>query len=376
MPAWRVHFDLVVDASRPSLVQALAEIRAFASVVRGVPLPPSVQRRLHALNIMRAVRGTTGIEGADLSEEEVGAIIAASATPVLSGARQREELEARNANELMKRVERILREDPARPITESLVREFHVILTEGIPYPNNAPGKYRAFNVNVGDYRPPEHEDVPWLMANFVAWLNEGAGRGLDPIAQAVVAHFLLVSIHPFGDGNGRTSRGVESFLLYKAGVNVRGFYSLANYYYRNRAEYGEMLDRVRFVSDPNVTPFVEFALRGMVEELKDLHEEALAHVRLFAFRDFARETLEQAGRLGTKAGERQLGFLLALAGQEAPLRDLRSGAHPLARFYRRLGAKTLSRDLNYLRRLDLIVDDGGIVRANTERMVRFTVNS
>ena len=375
MPAWHVHFDLVVDASRPSLVQALAEIRAFASVVRGVPLPPSVQRRLHALNIMRAVRGTTGIEGADLSEEEVGAIIAASATPVLSGARQREELEARNANELMKRVERILREDPARPITESLVREFHVILTEGIPYPNNAPGKYRAFNVNVGDYRPPEHEDVPGLMANFVAWLNEGAGRGLDPIAQAVVAHFLLVSIHPFGDGNGRTSRGVESFLLYKAGVNVRGFYSLANYYYRNRAEYVEMLDRVRFASDPNVTPFVEFALRGMVEELKDLHEEALGHVRLFAFRDFARETLEQEGRLGTKAGERQLGFLLALAGQEAPLRDLRSGAHPLARFYRRLGAKTLSRDLNYLHRLDLIVEDGGIVRANTERMVRFTVN-
>lgn len=371
MPAWRVHFDLVVDASRPSLVQALAEIRAFASVARGVPLPPSVQRRLHALNIMRAVRGTTGIEGADLSEEEVGAIIAASATPVLSGARQREELEARNANELMKRVERILREDPARPLSESLVREFHVILTEGIPYPNNAPGKYRAFNVNVGDYRPPEHEDVPGLMANFVAWLNEGAGRGLDPIAQAVVAHFLLVSIHPFGDGNGRTSRGVESFLLYKAGVNVRGFYSLANYYYRNRAEYVEMLDRVRFASDPNVTPFVEFALRGMVEELKGLHEEALAHVRLFAFRDFAREMLEQAGRLGTKAGERQLGFLLALAGQEAPLRDLRSGAHPLARFYRRLGAKTLSRDLNYLRRLDLIVDDDGSVRANTERMVR-----
>lgn len=375
MPAWRVHFDLVVDASRPSLVQALAEIRAFASVVRGVPLPPPVQRRLHALNIMRAVRGTTGIEGADLSEEEVEAIIAAEGAPVLSGARRREEREARNANELMKRVEVILREDPARPLTESLMREFHAILTEGIPYPNNAPGKYRAFNVNAGDYRPPRHEDVPGLMANFVAWLNEGAGRGLDPIAQAVVAHFLLVSIHPFGDGNGRTSRGVESFLLYKAGVNVRGFYSLANYYYRNRAEYVEMLDRVRFASDPNVTPFVEFALWGMVEELKDLHEEALAHVRLFAFRDFARETLDQEGRLGTKAGERQLGFLLALAGQEAPLRDLRSGAHPLARFYRRLGAKTLSRDLNYLRRLDLIVEDGGGVRANTERMVRFTVN-
>ena len=374
MPTWNVHFDLRVDASRPSLVRALAEIRAFASVIHGVPLPPHVQQRLHALNIMRAVRGTTGIEGADLSEEEVEAIIAAEGAPVLSGGRQREEREARNANELMKRVEAILSENPSRPLTESLVREFHAVLTEGIPYPNNTPGKHRALNVNAGDYRAPEHEDVPGLMAGFITWLNEGEGKALDPIAQAVVAHFLLVSIHPFGDGNGRTSRGVESFLLYKAGVNVRGFYSLANYYYRNRAEYVEMLNHVRFVSDPNVTPFVEFALRGMVEELKDLHEEALAHVRLFAFRDFARETLEQEGRLGTKTGERQLMFLLGLAGQDAPLRDLRSGAHPLARFYRRLGEKTLSRDLNYLRRLDLIVEDGGVVRANIERMVRFTV--
>ena len=374
MPVWNVHFDLWVDSSAPDLVRSLAEIRAFAGVVQGIPLPPYVQQRLHALNIMRAVRGTTGIEGTELSEEEVEEVIAApEGEAVLSGGREREEREVRNAHALMEYVGRILHEDPALPLTEPLVRTFHVMLTEGIAYPNNEPGRYRSFNVNAGDYRAPEHTDVPRLMSGFVSWLNEGAGRRLDPIVQAVVAHFLLVSIHPFGDGNGRTSRGVESFLLYRAGVNVRGFYSLANYYYQHRPEYIQLLNHVRFASDPDVTPLVEFALTGLAAELTEVHREVLASVRIFAFRDFAHETLLHEGRVGTKAGVRQLEFLFALVGEEVALQDLRRGAHPLARFYRGVGAKTLSRDLNYLRDLGLLVVEQGVLRANVERMDRFT---
>ncbi len=374
MPAWNVHFGLTVDASRPSLIRNLAEIRAFAGVIQGIPLPPYVERRLHALNIMRAVRGTTGIEGTELSEEEVEAVIdTPEGTPVLSGGREREERETRNAHALMQYVETILRDGPALPLTESLIRRFHVVLTDGIAYPNNEPGRYRAANVTAGDYRAPEHTDVPALMSGLVSWLNEGPGRELDPVVRAVVAHFLLVSIHPFGDGNGRTSRAVESFLLYQAGVNARGFYSLANYYYQRRPEYVQLLNYVRFASDPDVTPFVEFALTGLAAELREVHREVLASVRIFAFRDFARETLLGEGRLGTKTGERQLMFLFALVGEEVPLQDLRHGAHPLARFYRGVGTKTLTRDLNYLRDLGLLVLEQGMLRANVEQMDRFT---
>lgn len=375
MPVWNVHFTLAVDASRPSLIRNLAEIRAFAGVIRGIPLPPYIESRLHALNIMRAVRGTTGIEGTELSEEEVEAVIGApEGMPVLTGDREREERETRNAHALMQYVERTLRDRPDQPLTESLIRRFHTILTEGIAYPNNEPGRYRTANVTAGDYRAPEHAHVPELMSDLVSWLNEGSGRALDPIVRAVVAHFLLVSIHPFGDGNGRTSRAVESFLLYQAGVNARGFYSLANYYYQHRPEYVHLLNHVRFASDPDVTPFVEFALGGLAAELREVHREVLSSVRIFAFRDFARETLLSEGRLGTKTGERQLMFLFALVGEEVPLRDLQHGAHPLARLYRGVGAKTLSRDLNYLRSVGLLALEQGVLRANVEQMDRFTV--
>ena len=164
-----------------------------------------------------------------------------------------------------------------------------------------------------GNYVPPENgEEVRRLMAEFTRWFNTGHAREWDPVIRAIVAHFFVISIHPFGDGNGRTSRAVESYLLYQAGVNARGFYSLANYYYRNRSAYVQGLDNVRFRTDPDLTPFVLFALKGLVEELEIVHQEVIAEVQIISFRDYAREILLDAQKLGKPAGERQLTLLLS----------------------------------------------------------------
>ncbi len=294
-----------------------------------------------------------------------GVLFAPEGEPASLAGREREEREVRNAHNLMRFVEARLHTEWRQPLTEQLIREFHSILSKGIAYPNNEPGRYRSANVSAADYHAPSHTAVPKLMVDFVAWLNDGAGRGLDPIVQAVAAHFLLVSIRPFGDGNGRTSRGVESFLLYQAGVNVRGFYSLANYYYERRAEYADMLAHVRFISDPDLTPFVQFALGGLATELEQVHEEIIDEVRIIAFKDYARERIGRAGRLGRNTGDRQLTFLLELVGQDIPLRDLRVGVHPLARLYRGVGQKTLARDMSALQSMGLIAIQGGLVKAN-----------
>ena len=373
MPRWSVHFDLVADMSAPDALERLVAAKSLSIAVREIPVPPHVQRRLHALNIVRAVRGTTGIEGTELSEDEVSRVLAAPADqPVLDAARQREEREVRNARALKNLVENLLRRNQETRLSESLIREFHRVLTDGIDYPNNEPGRYRSHDVDVDDYHPPAHEDVPALMRDFVEWLNFGRGAAFDPIVRAIVAHFLLVSIHPFGDGNGRTSRGVESFLLYKAGVNARGFYSLANYYCQNRSDYFALLNHVRFISDPDAAPFVNFALRGLVEELQEVHSEILRAVRVISFRDFARERLQEEGKLGSRTGNRQLLFLLELGERKIAVADIRSGRHPIAHLYRGVGQRTVTRDLNLLRRLGLIVEERGIIRANMDVMDEF----
>lgn len=374
MPRWEVHFNTHVQSGKISLVERLAQARALARVMRGIPVPPYVEDRLHKLNILRAVRGTTSIEGTEASEEEVGQIIDAPEDErVLPPSRARDEQEVRNAKRLMDHITEILRVAPDQIITEELIRHFHAILTKGIDYPNNAPGRYRTAGVHAGSYLAPDHGLVAGLMTEFVQWFNGGRPMAWDPIVRAIVAHFYLVSIHPFGDGNGRTSRGVEAFLLARAGVNVRGFYSLANYYYRNRDDYVRMLDLVRFESDPDLTPFVDFAVYGLSEELVSVNEDLLAEVRVIAFRDFAREGLERAGRLGTKTGERQLRFLLMLDTDPVSLRDIRADRHALASLYEGVTSKTLTRDVNFLKSLGLILVKGDELRANIEVMLQYT---
>ena len=377
MPRWDVHFNLRIDRDDRGLIEHLALIRSLSRTIREIPVPPSVQERLHRLNIVRAVRGTTGIEGTELTEEEVSQVLSADAeTSVLPVSREREEREVRNANDLMRYVEHVLMTDPATPLSEQLIRRFHEILTRGINYEHNEPGRYRNTGVHVGSFQPPRHEEVPALMSGLIGWLNDGRGETFDAVVRAVVAHFLLVSIHPFGDGNGRTSRGVESFLLYKAGINVRGFYSLANYYYEHRDEYVGLLDHVRFRSDPDVTPFVLFALEGLAKELGQVHSELLSQLTIVSFKEYAHERMSSGGRINTLAGQRQFMFVLELADQTVALSSLVSGGHPLARHYSRLSARTIYRDVDLLESLDLIVVEDGMIRAKVEVMDRFTAPS
>ena len=88
------------------------------------------------------------------------------------------------------------------------------------------------------------------------------------------------MSIHPFGDGNGRVARALESFVLYRAGVNAFGFYSLANFYYRNRMAYINKLVEVRFRANGDLTAFALFALEGLVSELESVHHDIIQMVK------------------------------------------------------------------------------------------------
>ena len=206
---------------------------------------------------------------------------------------------------LMQFVGEYIKRHPDDSLTEPLLLQFHQILTAGINYAHNEPGRYRSHAVNVGPYRPPStQQEVRNLMTAFFTWFNTGSPINWDPVLRAIIAHFYVVSIHPFGDGNGRTSRAVESFLLYKAGVNVRGYYSLANYYYQHRDEYIYHLNDIQMRGGSDLTPFASFALRGLVQELQAVHNEVLEEVRVLAFRDYARRTLADAGKLGSPAGE------------------------------------------------------------------------
>ena len=205
-------------------------------------------------------------------------------------------------------------------------------------------------------------------MKRFAEWLNSPPAVNWDPIVRALAAHFYLISIHPFGDGNGRTSRALESFLLYTGKVNARGFYSLANYYYLNRSEYVQALDNGRFNSDADLTPFIMFALRGLVAELQGVHDEVLHEVKVISFRDFAREQFLTHDLLGTKAGARGFHFLISLSPEPISMSEVYG--HTL---YRDMNRRTVQRDIKFLRTHDLVIVDNGTLIPNLDVMDQFT---
>ena len=362
---WIERFDARVNVADPGVLALAARVEAMASVIRDLPVPPHIQRRLDRLNIARAVRGTTGIEGTEFSVEEVHSILSpqpgSPARPV-----GLEEQEVLNSQALMLEVAERLGRDPHGPLTQDLIKGFHRTLTRDIDYPHNEPGRYRDHEVVVGSYLPPQtQEQVGRLMAALIDWINSGQAAEWNPVVRAVVAHFYLVSIHPFSDGNGRTARAAESYLLYQAGVNARGFYSLANYYYRHRAEYFDHLRRVQSRSSDDLTPFVMFALRGLSEELEAVHGEVLAEVRIISFRDHARQVLRSAGTLETPAGRRIIALLEGIETGDVSLAELRSRRHPLSRLYAGMTNRTLARDVGLLARLELLERDGDAIRPN-----------
>ena len=168
-------FDLRLHTTLPAIVHALSLIHDAAEANRAVPVTPQAARRLTRPNLAKATRGTLGIEGIEISEDDALNLMARLDASFLGPSWQQAEREARNAANLMSQVADILRQDPGTPVSEPLVLTFHRTLTQGIDYPNNQSGRYRNHAVVVGsDRQPADGDTARRLMTEFVRWMNGG----------------------------------------------------------------------------------------------------------------------------------------------------------------------------------------------------------
>ncbi|MGI8785758.1 MAG: Fic family protein [Acidobacteriota bacterium] len=255
----------------------LISVEAYKEAALNLVVPSDWQNQLDKLNRVRAVHGTTALEGNPLSEAEVSQqmdLLEASITPAKI---TKEQLQIRNSAIAQDWVK--LRFRPQNPPLQiSDVLGVHSKVTTQSDETHNIPGKFRTFPVTVGTpemggvHRGAPHEHVTKLMNDYVDFVNSGKLQDQHPVIRALLAHFVLVTIHPFGDGNGRVSRLVEAGILFQGGYNVLGFYGLSNYFYRNEAEYKKSLQKCRGRQPFDVTPFVTFGLRGFASELKGIN--------------------------------------------------------------------------------------------------------
>lgn len=113
-------------------------------------------------------------------------------------------------------------------------------------------GRFRNEKVFIGKHIPPPPEEVPMMMEAYESWLNSEEAQNMHPVRYAALAHYKLVDIHPFSDGNGRTSRLVMNLILIRAGYPpVMVLKEQREKYYDalNAANLGDVRPFVRFIA-------------------------------------------------------------------------------------------------------------------------------
>lgn len=165
-----------------------------------------------------------------------------------------------------------------------MIREIHKRLVEGVRGGDGGPGAYRTVQNYVANsrtreviYTPPPPQDVPALMAEFVGWL--GAESAVHPVLVAGIAQFQLVHIHPFVDGNGRTSRLLSTLCLYRSGYDFKRLFTLSDYYDRDRKRFYRAIQDVR-EQEMDLTGWLEFFVEGLTTQLTEVKARGEVAIR------------------------------------------------------------------------------------------------
>ncbi|MEQ2202698.1 hypothetical protein XENOCAPTIV_012653 [Xenoophorus captivus] len=210
-----------------------------------IPKGNSALRRVMEETYYHHIYHTVAIEGNTLTLSEIRHII--ETRYAVPGKSLQEQNEAIGVDAAMKYINTTLL-SRSGAITVGEILEIHRRVL-GYVDPVEG-GRLRTSQVFVGHHIPPHPKDLQRHMDELVQWLNSEEALQLHPVEYAALAHYKLVYIHPFVDGNGRTSRLLMNLVLMQARyppITIRK---------EQRAEYYATLDTA---NEGDVRPFIRF---------------------------------------------------------------------------------------------------------------------
>lgn len=177
------------------------------------PMPDALVRNLDEWFKVELTYTSNAIEGNTLSRRETALVVEKGLT--VGGKTLTEHLEATNHAHALDFVKEQIEREPSE-ISEREILTIHATILRGIDDANS--GQYRAVPVRISGSEVilPNPFKVPDLMEEFSTWLKSESG--LHPVELAAEAHYRLVTIHPFVDGNGRTARLLMNMILMMQG--------------------------------------------------------------------------------------------------------------------------------------------------------------
>ena len=218
------------------------------------PIPKETLKSLRESINLEWTYNSNGIEGNTLTLRETQVVLEGI---TVGGKSIKEHLEAINHEKAILFLDDLVKDN--EPISEWNIKNIHQLILKDID--NENAGRYRKENVTIkgATHIPPDYLKLPELMEKLILTYN--TWNEYHPIIQAALLHGELVKIHPFVDGNGRTSRLLMNLDLMSSGYNPVIIKK------ESRLKYYEALDKAHTTG--NYTDFVKLVTKLEIEMLK-----------------------------------------------------------------------------------------------------------
>lgn len=353
----------------------IGQCHAIVQSLAYLPLAPEIRQKMLNVSLVKGAQATTAIEGNTLSEEEVDEINKGATLPE---SRKYLETEVKNViNALNAIFSEVVHENHAAIVSPQLICNFHKLVGQNLGDAFKAiPGQFRQNDVVVGQYRAPDYKYVRPLMDQFCKWLQETFKFNCQKnqnfpscVIEAIVSHVYLVWIHPFGDGNGRTARLLEFYLLLRGGLPNICSHILSNHYNQTRSEYYRHLEEAG--RERSLTHFIEYAIQGLLDGLNEVLWQA-QHQQIYnAWKNYFYEVLDAEKALNKPKRKRLCKLLskIDIFKKYTP-KTMTEITVEVAVLYSNLSPRSIARDLAFLVKLNLLRKDQNSYSANIQQLV------
>ena len=360
-------------------INLLGQCYAYVNAMHNIPIRPDYHQELLTVSLNKGALATTAIEGNTLTPEDL-ALIQRGKNLAPSKKYQQQEVENVLAafNAILKK---LVREKNPEVISPELIKWFNEMAGKDIGEAfGGDPGRFRRRNVIVGAYRPPSFERVHTLVQRLCNWLikefHYAQGQDFDEaVLEAIVSHVYIAWIHPFLDGNGRTARLLEFYLVLRAGIPSIASHILSNHYNDTRTAYYQQLQGASETG--NLSAFIQYALEGFRDGLEQTITVIHKGQTELTWNNYVHDIIEniQGKNKNTIQRLRQLAYHIPqdkfYSPDEIKILDIK-----IAEKYIKRNPVTLRRDLDILAEKKLLKAEKGKYRANHELLRGFLPES
>lgn len=340
------------------------------------PSLPSIIDLVQDKVLASSIYSTNTIEGGQFTEQETANILKQD-PKTIQKSEERRLMNLKEAIEWVKQSSsKQLAPTTGQPFELSTMFKLHTLVSQNLAEQHNPAGQLRNNQpgqktivgnaAHGGSYRPPKClEDIKYLIQAWAEWFNSPSIIHQPAIVRACLAHYYFELIHPFWDGNGRTGRLIEMFILEQSGYRFSSS-AIWKYYQTNIHEYLALFNECREKAEKKESSanqlFIEFVLSGMFETIEYLHDQTNTLIGFLLYQT----TLNEA-KFNNKISDRQFNLIQNLMRVIGENDTFLSKAElyripQIQALYHGKVERTFYRDIDKLIELQFLAEQNGLI--------------